>query len=29
MIPPTNNCKLRRTEHRFYVDFATDSTIWN
>ena len=26
MKPPTNNCRLRRTEHRFYAEIVTDIT---
>ena len=34
MSPPTNICRQRRTEHRFYADIVTDITVcstihWN
>ena len=29
MRPPTNNWRLRRTEHRFYAEIITDITTLN
>jgi hypothetical protein len=29
MIPPTNNWRLRRTEHRLYEEIVTDITTRN